>query len=106
MKVYLDDKRTPPDGWTLCRWPEDVIALLKAGDVEELSLDHDLDDQTLGRERTGYDVLTWIEEQVHTGDYVPPVGIYVHSANAAGMLRMRAAIEQIRRVYQQKHGGK
>ena len=110
MKVYLDDVRDTPEGWTRCFWPEEVIELLKTGKVEELSLDHDLNDHVPGsstvsvRERTGYDVLTWIEEQVYTTDFVPPV-MYVHSANAAGMLRMKAAIEQIHKIRQQKENG-
>ena len=61
MKIFLDDERDPPEGWTLVRWPQEVIDLLKTGKVSEISLDHDLGDDRKG---TGYDVLTWIEEQV------------------------------------------
>jgi hypothetical protein len=43
-RVFLDDRRPAPDGWTLVRWPDEVIALLETGAVEELSLDHDLGD--------------------------------------------------------------
>ncbi len=64
MKVYLDDERPTPDGWRLARWPEDVIALLKTGDVTHISLDHDLGGDDRG---TGYDVLLWIEQAVATG---------------------------------------
>jgi len=95
MRVFLDDKRPAPAGWTLVRWPEEVIALLETGDVEELSLDHDLGDDRHG---TGYDVLTWIEEAVATRGFRPPPIITVHSANLAGRLRMLAAIAAIRRL--------
>lgn len=54
MKVFLDDERDAPDGWVKTRWPNEVIALLQAGLVEELSLDHDLGDDERG---TGYDGL-------------------------------------------------
>ena len=54
MKVYLDDERAAPAGWVDVRWPEEVIELLKTGNVTELSLDHDLGDDGHG---TGYDVL-------------------------------------------------
>lgn len=64
MKIYLDDERPTPDGWHACRWPEEVIELLKAGGVTHLSLDHDLGDDRHG---TGYDVILWIEEQVSVG---------------------------------------
>jgi len=59
MRVYLDDVRVAPAGWVQARWPNEVIALLQSGNVEELSLDHDLGDDQRG---TRYDVLTWIEE--------------------------------------------
>ena len=58
MKVWLDDRREPPPGWVWVKTPAETIALLEAGGVDELSLDHDLglwDDD--GREQTGYDVL-------------------------------------------------
>ena len=93
MKVYLDDERTPPPDWTLVRWPEDVIALLKTNQVTDLSLDHDLGDDDHG---TGYDVVLWIEEAVATTDFVPP-RMTVHSANTAARAKMEAGIRSIQR---------
>jgi hypothetical protein len=86
MKVYLDDERPCPDGWILCRWPHEVIELLKTGQVEALSLDHDLGPS----DATGYDVLVWLEEAVHNG-FVPPRYCYIHTANPAARDRMMAA---------------
>ncbi len=98
MKVFLDDERPAPDGWTAVRWPEAAIALLAQGNVAELSLDHDLGDDARG---TGYDVLLWIEEQVACAGFVPPT-MRVHSANPAGRARMEAAIASImRRAHEQ-----
>lgn len=94
MKVYLDDARPTPDGWVRCYWPIDVIQLLKSGRVTHLSLDHDLGDDARG---TGYDVLTWIEEQVATTDFDPPITT-VHSSNPAARKRMEAAVESITRM--------
>lgn len=48
MKVYLDDERAAPDGWTRVYWPEEAIELLKTGAVHEISLDHDLGDDEHG----------------------------------------------------------
>lgn len=93
MRVFLDDVRPAPAGWTLVRWPDEVIALLETGEVEELSLDHDLGDDERG---TGYDVLVWIEEAVALRGFRAPA-ITVHSANAAGRQRMALAIESIQR---------
>ncbi len=93
MKVFLDDERPTPEGWVSARWPAEAIALLRTGEVTELSLDHDLGDDERG---TGYDVLVWIEEEVVERGFVPP-RIFVHSANAAARRRMLLAIESIHR---------
>jgi NAD+-processing family protein with receiver domain len=54
VKIFLDDERAAPEGWHRVRWPEEAIALLESGGVDELSLDHDPGDDQHG---TGYDVL-------------------------------------------------
>jgi len=94
MKVYLDDERQAPPGWHQVRWPEEVIALLKQGEVSEISLDHDLGDDNHG---TGYDVLLWIEEMVVTRSFSPPL-MHVHSANTPARKKMEAAINAIIRL--------
>ncbi len=98
MKIHLDDERPTLDGWQNCRWPEEVIELLKAGGVTHLSLDHDLGDDTHG---TGYDVVLWIEEQVSTTDFEPPE-IVVHSANVSARAKMEAGIRSIATILKQR----
>lgn len=98
MKIYLDDERPTPDGCHTCRWPEEVIELLKAGGVTHLSLDHDLGDDTHG---TGYDLVVWIEEQVATTGFEPPE-IVVHSANVSARAKMEAGIRSITTILQQR----
>lgn len=93
MKVFLDDERVTPEGWTRVYWPQEAIFLLEMGDVEEISLDHDLGDDKRG---TGYDVLEWIEAEVVLNGFRPPK-IKVHSANPPARIRMLAAIETIER---------
>jgi len=95
MKLYLDDERTEPEGWTRTYWPDETIKLLQTGNVVELSLDHDLGDDTRG---TGYDVLLWLEEAVVNG-FVPPQRIVIHSAKC---LRQSTASN----VWQRKTGGR
>jgi hypothetical protein len=93
MKVYLDDIRDAPPGWCRVFWPDEAIALLEGGGVTEISLDHDLGDDSRG---TGYDVIRWIEEAVVTRGFVAPK-MSIHSANPVGrdrMLRGIAAIER------------
>ena len=94
MKVYLDDERPTPEGWTPTRWPEEVIDLLKTGKVTELSLDHDLGDDEHG---TGYDVVQWIEKAVVTEGFQPPK-ISVHSANVSARQKMELGIQSIERL--------
>jgi hypothetical protein len=93
LKVFLDDERPAPEGWTPARWPEEVIALLQFGEVEAMSLDHDLGDVA----RTGYDVLRWLESAVIVDGLEPPARITIHSANAGARRRMELAIASIRR---------
>lgn len=97
LKVFLDDVREAPDGWIRARTPAEVIALLETGKVEEVSLDHDLGLVEGEREATGYDVLLWIERQVATAGFTPPL-MRVHSANTAAHDRMLAAIAAIDRL--------
>jgi len=94
MKIYLDDEREAPEGWLRVRWPEEVIDLLRGGNVTEVSLDHDLGDDGHG---TGYDVVLWIEEAVATKGFRPPK-ITVHSANSSARLKMEAGIGSIKRL--------
>ena len=91
MKVYLDDERETPPGWVRVYWPDEAIELLAQGDVEEISLDHDLGDDERG---TGYDVVLWIEEQVITAGFTPP-RMTVHSANTSAREKMERGIAAI-----------
>lgn len=99
MKVFLDDERTPPDGWTLVRWPKEAIKILETADVVAISLDHDLGNDAIG---TGYDVILWIEEQVAVNNMTPPI-IKVHSANTSAKLKMLAGIENIYRLFNSRN---
>lgn len=98
MKIYLDDVREAPAGWIRAYWPDEVIEHLKTGDVDEVSLDHDLGDDDRG---TGYDVLQWIEREVVNSGFLPP-RLWVHSANVAARKRMEAAIAQIFKIANQR----
>ncbi|MDZ7890873.1 MAG: cyclic-phosphate processing receiver domain-containing protein [Rhodoferax sp.] len=94
MRIYLDDERATPEGWTRCYWPDEVIALLQTDQVTEISLDHDLGDDKRG---TGYDVILWIEEAVALHGLKPP-RLHVHSANASAREKMLAGIHTITRL--------
>jgi len=96
LKVFLDDERKTPAGWTRVYWPEEAIRLLKTNRVTEISLDHDLGDDNHG---TGYDVVLWIEEAVATKGFKPPI-MRVHSANSSAARKMEQDITQIHKLYE------
>jgi hypothetical protein len=98
MKVYLDDERTTPFGWVRAYWPKEVIKLLKTGKVTDLSLDHDLGNDSIG---TGYDVILWIEEAVYINNFIPPI-IVVHSSNLSARKKMNLGISNIYKAVQNK----
>jgi len=106
MRLWLDDARAPWKhgclGWTWIETADGAIALLKTGNVEEASLDHDLTEQQTVRggaygvvyddgHSTGYDVLCWLEANPQ---FWPPKGVRVHSKNSAGAARMHEVIER------------
>jgi hypothetical protein len=86
LDVFLDDVRDAPDGWHRCRAAHEVIALLKAGRVRRLSLDHDLGEGS----QTGYHVVLWMAE----GGRWPDVKPVVHSMNPVGAQAMRFVIDR------------
>jgi hypothetical protein len=98
IKIWLDDRRDPPDAsWTWVKTPSEAISLLEAGGVVEASLDHDLglfDHE--GREATGYAVLEWVEREVVLKGFDPPK-LSAHSSNPPARQRMEQAIEAIQR---------
>lgn len=100
MRVWLDDTREAPPGWVRAFTPEEVIEHLRLGRVTELSLDHDLGLDTAERDRTGYDVLLWLEAEVGTGRWTRPLpGITIHTGNPVGRERMVRVLRTIHRLH-------
>ena len=92
MKVYLDDMRPAPNDYQLARTYGDAIKLLKTGKVTHISFDHDL-----GTNKTGYDVLTWIEERVFNKIIKAPK-ITIHTANPSAREKMLKGVRSIYRM--------
>lgn len=109
IKMWLDDIRNPAlfiktdwQSWTWVKTAADAIALLRTGQVEYASLDHDLTNKQMIRgglfgkiyedgQQSGYDVVCWLEEHP---EFWPPKGTKVHSANPAGRARMQQVIDR------------
>ena len=111
MRLWLDDEYETrkswfpaENGWTHCRWPAEVIEHLKAGNVEVVSLDHDLGEGVgFTNPRTGYDVVVWLENEIGCGRWGHPLPrILIHSRNVVGRRRIAAAIRNLTRMYESK----
>lgn len=97
MKVYLDDIRNAPEGWTRTYFVDETIEILKSGMVKEISLDNDLGQGYV----EGRKVIDYLEEQAHLGNFdVIPERIIIHSCNTVAvdyMMKGRYNIGKIRR---------
>ena len=102
MNLYLDDERPLPAGYDRkATTAPEAVALLRAGGVEALSLDHDLGPPEAG---TGYDVAVFVEEAAFKWSRgedggLPPVKLACHSANPAGAARINWAISRAMRFW-------
>ena len=98
MLLWLDDLRLAPPGWTWALTAPEAQALVEAnlGQVQLMSLDHDLGDEELSG--SGYTFLRWLAEQSHgpreeCGVW-PTAGLRVHSDNGVGVERMLGMAER------------
>lgn len=108
MRIYLDDLRPtplgidgslerPPQAYThRCYTAQEAITLLKTGQVEFISFDHDLGAPENG---TGYDVARWIEKAVWAG-HIPMPEYAIHSANPVGVKNIDAAMKSAERAWE------
>jgi len=88
-RLWLDDVRSAPEGWTHVRSVNEAIRLLQTGTVIEASLDHDLGDYHHDG-GDGYKVVDWMAEH---GTW-PMQGVHVHSANPVGRERIQGVVRR------------
>ena len=95
INVYLDDVRTPPNGWFLVKTAAEAIEMLSTNKVLKISLDHDLGEEKNG---SGMDVIKYIEERAYTekGYFIPE--IIIHTANPVARQMMEMAARNIEKV--------
>lgn len=93
MKLYLDDMRPAPAGWTLATTVAEAKRHLETGTVEEASLDRDLYEWEPGRfvstareqPENGEDLVRWMIETGHWPRQKPRV----HSqSDRAGVMEL------------------
>lgn len=89
INVWLDDVRPMPAGYTVhAKTSQEAIDLLAKGDVDRISLDHDLGEYYNG---SGYDVAKFIERQAFDGKIKPPK-VTLHTSSPVGRANMAQAI--------------
>ena len=91
IKVWLDDERPAPPGWTHVITPGDAITLLKKGNVEEISLDNDLGLDAYVPPNQGKHVANWIEQGAIEGT-LAPIKVKIHTQNPIAKEQMKAAL--------------
>jgi len=101
MRIYMDDARETPRGWTRTYTVEETIAVLETRTVTHLSLDNDLGEGV----PEGYKVLDWLEEAVYNDMHFPMPEVTIHSSNASRVEYMQRALKSIERIRQQQVGG-
>lgn len=100
IKVYVDDIRTAPEGWTTFRTAEEAWPFLQENwaYISDISLDHDL-----GEGETGYDLLCKIEKLAIADcpDCIHPQ-IHIHTANTGARAKMELAADKLNNLLEDK----
>jgi hypothetical protein len=99
MLLWLDDYRRPPTSeWTWAKDYNQAVTILNKGEVVFASLDHDLSDEHYQnqtgsnfKEKTGYHVMLWMEEN----NVWPEQGVRVHTMNPSAKVKMLQLVNQI-----------
>lgn len=91
VNIYLDDVRKTPEGYIRCYSVNEVKDWLRTGNVQNMSLDHDLGEFEKDG-GSGYTLVKWMAEK-----HIWPKGkIKIHSMNIPGKVNMLSTIERYR----------
>ncbi len=85
ISVFMDDYRSPPEGYVYVETIDECMELLRTRDIEHLSLDHDLVSNT----RNGLMLVQMmVDEKLYANR------ITIHSANSVGGKNMYNCLKQ------------
>lgn len=73
VRLWVDDERQPPEGWTWVTSSSQAISVLESEEVVEMSLDYCLKGMD-----TGDEVLFWLSEH---REHWPTGPVHAHSSN-------------------------
>lgn len=95
MKIWLDDDRDAPGGWTRAKTVEEVATLLLnvGKNVECMSLDYSLGISSSVKDQ-GVGVILWLIEQVMRDStlYVPEIRIHSGSISGSELMREQRSV--------------
>jgi hypothetical protein len=97
MRIWLDDIRPMPKGFDL--WVRNAFylkKLIKEGQVDYISFDHDLGDED--DYNSGYAVADYIEELSFSNN-IKPIAWDIHSQNPVGRYRIETAMKSAERFW-------
>lgn len=107
LKLFVDDLRRCPEGWTPARTITEAIRILSTMDVEEVSLDHDICCQPpVGDNHTSWETFEAVAWFLLAAD---PLGenikVRIHTANPQGGKRMAGilGLEYNNEIYDPKN---
>jgi hypothetical protein len=87
IRLWLDDCRPAPPGWTLAETPDQAISILRSARVTHVSLDFHLADG-----RKGDEVAEWIKDAAYRGR-LPRLAWACHTADREAARRMARILE-------------
>lgn len=94
MNLYVDDRRSPPEGWALARSVTAAIRLIASFVPDEVSLDHDIchsiGETKIACNETFAGVAVFIASIPHE---MRPKKVIIHTSNPVGAQTMLAILK-------------
>lgn len=88
MKLFVDDMRACPEGWTPAKSVTEAIRILATMDVEEVSLDHDIACRLVnGQEHSSNETFEPVAWFLALADS-DTIKVRIHTSNVAAGRRM------------------
>lgn len=87
MKLYVDDIRTPPPGWSLARTVREAVEFLGQNKVDEVSLDYMIGESLEQNFSPVARFIAGLPEEKR------PRVVYIHTASSHGAKELHGILE-------------